>query len=152
MFFLVSARCRPEWPEQFCAVFEQVLRLCVEGIGLLAFNVDGSDHGLACRTENRNNDFRFCGFESGKIPRICRDVSNVNRPSAGNCSSRETLADREGGKFRRARAAPDNIAYKSRDVIDIVESNPAMIAARFYQAGHFAETGTPVCGIAKELF
>jgi len=46
-------------------------------------------------------------------------------------------------KFRRARTAPDNVRYQPGSVVDIVKSNPAMIAAFFYQRGYLFKSGAP---------
>ena len=63
--------------------------------------------------------------------------------SAGNGSARQAFGYGKRRKFRRARTAADNVRYQPGSVVDIVKSNPAMIAAFFYQRGYLFKSGTP---------
>ena len=72
-----------------------------------------------------------------------RNVSNVDGLSAGNGSARQAFGYRKRRKFRRARTAADNVRYHPGCMVDIVKSNPAMIAAFFYQRGYLFKSGTP---------
>lgn len=95
---------------------------------MFAFDVERADYFFSSRVEDGNNNFRASGTERGEVAGVGGHIANVYSFAEGNSGSCEALRQWKDGIGRRFGSAPNDVFDEAGGVIDVVESDPAVIA------------------------